>query len=126
MEQQWSVTMPSSEVMHKWKAGELHSGSEKGPVVKDRDQAVAIMMSEKREEAKHGGKYPEKKGYNKGGNVEPSTKFAAAQNVAESLANPTGRTKLAGGGTVKPASKPVTPSPRSGWKRWGQPGHSDT
>jgi len=53
--------MPSSEVMHKWKEGKLHSGSKKGPVVKGRRQAVAIMLSEKRAEAKHGGKYPEKK-----------------------------------------------------------------
>lgn len=52
--------MPSSEVMHKFKHGKLHSGSKSGPKVKDRKQAVAIMMSEKRAEQKHGGKYPEK------------------------------------------------------------------
>lgn len=44
--------MPSSEVMHKWKKGKLHSGSSKGPKVKDRKQAIAIMMSEKRKEKK--------------------------------------------------------------------------
>jgi len=33
-------------VMHEFKAGELHSGSKKGPVVKSRDQAIAIAMSE--------------------------------------------------------------------------------
>lgn len=32
--------------MHKFKAGELHSGSPKGPVVTNRKQAVAIAMSE--------------------------------------------------------------------------------
>lgn len=53
--------MPSSEVMHKWKAGTLHSGSKKGPVVKSRAQAIAIKMSEERAEKKHGGKYPEGK-----------------------------------------------------------------
>lgn len=53
--------MPSSEVMHKFKHGELHSGSKKGPKVTSRKQAIAIMLSEKRTEAKHGGKYPEKK-----------------------------------------------------------------
>ena len=53
--------MPSSEVMHKWKAGKLHSGSKSGLKVKNRKQAIAIMLSEKRAEAKHGGKYPEKK-----------------------------------------------------------------
>jgi hypothetical protein len=49
--------MPSSEVMHKFKHGKLHSGSEKGPKVKSRKQAVAIMLSEKRNEKKHRGKY---------------------------------------------------------------------
>lgn len=41
--------MPFDEVMHKWKHGDLHSGSKHGPEVKSRDQAIAIMMSEKRE-----------------------------------------------------------------------------
>lgn len=40
--------MPYDEVMHKFKHGELHSGSKKGPKVKNRKQAIAIMMSEKR------------------------------------------------------------------------------
>ncbi len=33
-------------VMREYKAGELHSGSAKGPVVKNRKQAVAIALSE--------------------------------------------------------------------------------
>lgn len=33
-------------VMGEYKAGKLHSGSAKGPVVKSRKQAVAIAMSE--------------------------------------------------------------------------------
>lgn len=33
-------------VMHEWKAGKLHSGSKKGPVVKSQEQAVAIALSE--------------------------------------------------------------------------------
>lgn len=33
-------------VMKEYKAGELHSGSKSGPVVKNRKQAVAIAMSE--------------------------------------------------------------------------------
>jgi hypothetical protein len=41
--------MPYDEVMHKFKHGGLHSGSKHGPKVKSRDQAIAIMMSEKRE-----------------------------------------------------------------------------
>lgn len=40
--------MPYDEVMDKWKHGKLHSGSDKGPKVKNQKQAVAIMLSEKR------------------------------------------------------------------------------
>jgi hypothetical protein len=39
--------MPWDEVMHKFKAGKLHSGDKHGPKVKDRRQAIAIMLSEK-------------------------------------------------------------------------------
>lgn len=35
-------------VMHEYKEGELHSGSKKGPTVKNRKQAVAIALSEAR------------------------------------------------------------------------------
>lgn len=35
-----------AKVMREWKEGKLHSGSKKGPVVKDYDQAVAIALSE--------------------------------------------------------------------------------
>ena len=53
--------MPSSKVMHKFKHGQLHSGSKHGPKVKSRKQAIAIKMSEERAESRHGGKYPEKR-----------------------------------------------------------------
>lgn len=33
-------------VMHEYKEGELHSGSKKGPVVKNPKQAIAIALSE--------------------------------------------------------------------------------
>lgn len=33
-------------VMHEYKEGELHSGSQNGPQVKNRKQAVAIALSE--------------------------------------------------------------------------------
>ncbi len=33
-------------VMHEFKEGDLHSGSKKGPVVKKRDQAIAIAINE--------------------------------------------------------------------------------
>jgi len=46
--------MPYDEVMHKFKHGELHSGSKTGKKVTNRKQAIAIMLSEKRAAA--GGK----------------------------------------------------------------------
>jgi hypothetical protein len=42
--------MPSKDVMHKYKHGQLRSGSKSGPKVKSRKQAIAIMMSEKAKE----------------------------------------------------------------------------
>lgn len=39
-------------VMEEFKEHELHSGSKKGPIVKDRKQAVAIAMSEARKQKK--------------------------------------------------------------------------
>jgi hypothetical protein len=35
-------------VMHEFKTGQLHSGSKKGPKVKNRKQAIAIALSEAR------------------------------------------------------------------------------
>lgn len=35
-----------SKVMREYKKSELHSGSKKGPLVKKRDQAIAIALSE--------------------------------------------------------------------------------
>jgi hypothetical protein len=49
--------MPSKEVMSKFKAGKLHSGSKAGPKVADKKQAIAIMLSEKRSESRNRGKY---------------------------------------------------------------------
>ena len=48
--------MPSSEVMHEYKHGTLHSGLKRGPKVKSRKQAIAIMLSERRKEGKGRGK----------------------------------------------------------------------
>ena len=39
-------------VMHEYKAGELHSGSKSGPMVKSRKQAIAIGMSESKKSKK--------------------------------------------------------------------------
>ena len=47
--------MPYDEVMHKFKHGNLHSGSKSGPKVTNRKQAIAIMLSEKKK-AKEGKK----------------------------------------------------------------------
>jgi hypothetical protein len=35
-----------AEEMHKFKHGQLHSGSSKGPVVTDRQQAIAIALNQ--------------------------------------------------------------------------------
>jgi Family of unknown function (DUF6496) len=48
----------TEKVMHEWKEGKLHSGSKKGPVVKNQRQAVAIALSESR---KAGAKIPKKR-----------------------------------------------------------------
>lgn len=40
--------MPYDQVLSKYKRGELHSGSDRGPVVGKRNQAIAIMLSEKK------------------------------------------------------------------------------
>jgi hypothetical protein len=47
--------------MSRWKAGKLRSGSKHGPKVKSRKQAIAVMLSEKRNEDRHGGRYMDKK-----------------------------------------------------------------
>jgi hypothetical protein len=53
--------MPYTEVMHKWKRGALRSGNKKtGPVVHSQPQAVAIMLSEKREAEKGNTEYQPK------------------------------------------------------------------
>lgn len=44
--------MPADEVMSEFKKGTLRSGSKEGPQVRNRKQAIAIMMSEKRKEGK--------------------------------------------------------------------------
>ena len=41
--------------MAEWKAGKLHSGSKRGPVVKSQKQAVAIALSEQRQAKKRKG-----------------------------------------------------------------------
>lgn len=49
--------MPFDQVLHKFKEGDLHSGSKSGPVITSRPQAIAIMLSEKRDA--DSGKKPE-------------------------------------------------------------------
>jgi hypothetical protein len=44
--------MPSEKVMHEFKHGQLRSGSKHGPKVRSRQQAIAIMLSERRKEGK--------------------------------------------------------------------------
>lgn len=42
------VTTKVGKVMREWKEGKLHSGSKKGPRVKNKKQAIAIALSESR------------------------------------------------------------------------------
>jgi hypothetical protein len=48
--------VPSENVMHEWKHGTLRSGSKRGPKVRSRKQAIAIMLSEQRKEHRGGGR----------------------------------------------------------------------
>lgn len=41
-------------VMDEWKSGTLHSGSKKGPVVKNQRQAIAIALSEQHQKSAKG------------------------------------------------------------------------
>lgn len=43
--------MPWTDVPAKWKAGQLHSGSPRGPRVTNPQQMVAILLNEKRKAA---------------------------------------------------------------------------
>jgi hypothetical protein len=44
-------------VMNEFKAGKLHSGSPKGPIVTNPKQAIAISLSEKKRQEESGGNY---------------------------------------------------------------------
>jgi hypothetical protein len=55
--------MPFNEVMSKFKHGDLHSGSKAGPKVSNKRQAVAIMLSEKRQAEGGNKEYASKKGH---------------------------------------------------------------
>lgn len=41
-----------AKTFHEWGEGKLHSGSKKGPVVKDQKQAIAIAISQGRKAAR--------------------------------------------------------------------------
>ncbi len=68
--------MPFDEVMHKFKHGKLHSGSKSGKKVTNRKQAVAIMLSEKKQA--EGGKSEYK---SKGLDTGPSPKVRSKHGV---------------------------------------------
>jgi hypothetical protein len=74
-------------VMSEFKSGDLHSGSKKGPVVKNPKQAMAIALSEKKAA-----------GYEEGGTVTPSSMMKDKARSKEMS-------------TAKPASKPVQRPP---------------
>lgn len=50
--------MPAKEVMPEYRSGKLHSGSKKGPIVKNPKQAKAILLSELRKEGKISNRKP--------------------------------------------------------------------
>jgi Family of unknown function (DUF6496) len=59
-------------VMKEWKSGELHSGSKKGPIVKNQRQAIAIALSEQKKANKDGSK--PKKSSKKSAKKDPKSK----------------------------------------------------
>jgi hypothetical protein len=63
-----------SKVMKEYKSGGLHSGSKKGPPVKNRKQAVAIALNEAR---RSGAAVPPKKGAKKTAKKAPTKKTTA-------------------------------------------------
>lgn len=67
--------MPFDEVMHKFKHGMLHSGSKSGPKVKNRKQAIAIMLSEKKKAGEGKKEYKSKKGIKTGPSEKVEKKF---------------------------------------------------
>ncbi len=67
-------------VMHEYKSGGLHSGSKKGPQVKNRKQAVAIALNEAR---RSGAAVPPKKGAKKTAKKAATKKTAAKTTTAK-------------------------------------------
>ena len=61
-------------VMHEYKHGELHTGSKKGPKVKNRKQAIAIGLSEAR---RAGASVPPKKGSKKAASKKATEKSSS-------------------------------------------------
>ena len=61
-------------VMHEYKHGELHTGSKKGPKVKNRKQAIAIGLSEAR---RAGASVPPKKGSKKAASKKATKKSSS-------------------------------------------------
>lgn len=53
--------MPWNEVPAKFSSGQLHSGSKKGPIVKNPKQMTAILLSEKRKAQGGNKEYQSKK-----------------------------------------------------------------
>jgi hypothetical protein len=82
-------------VMHEFKHGELHSGSKKGPKVKNPKQAIAIALSEARES---GANIPPKKGAKKAAGKKTTAKKSAGKKAA---AKKTGAKKTAAKKTAR-------------------------
>lgn len=92
-------------VMHEFKEGELHSGSKKGPEVKNRKQAIAIALSEARKARQSGGRAKGKT------NVNIIIAAGGRQAPAEGPMAPTMPPKPAAQPVPVPPPSPAAPAP---------------
>lgn len=124
--------MPYTEVMHKFKKGDLHSGSKEGPTVTNRKQAIAIMLSEKKEADKGKAEYKPKK-YQKGGDTDPPLPPSRPLTLPILKKGETGPRspqiapparyrpsdgELTGPSMMAKKGGPVTKHSEKGWRRW--------
>lgn len=99
-------------VMHEYKHGELHSGSKRGPKVKNPKQAIAIALNEARES---GAKIPPKKGAKKTGAKKTAKHSASHRSSSKktSAKKTSSRKSAARKSTSKKSSRKASSSKRS-------------
>jgi hypothetical protein len=84
--------MPYNQVMHKFKTGALHSGSKSGKLVKNRKQAIAIMLSEKKK-AEGGDSEYKADNENFGGNMKSKSISPSIKSFNKMMGNISGKKK---------------------------------